>query len=207
MATEKQLTLWCSVGLPNSSWTYITRSEMASYVRKPKRDSSLPVSNFRLRTENRAYLWKNPGYTTGNVMMQVLFLPLLLSIANNKLFQFRYTDSWRTNYVLLWGQRQKKADWLFWGRKAIYLPFPSSCFSTNQLFRSFSIFGFSHHKDRELMYSTTKLRDSTSEMGRLIRSLLYYWDAFNFPLACFYFSSTTPTAPSSTRVGITQIFN
>ena len=130
MATEKQLTLWCSVGLPNSSWTYITRSEMASYVRKPKRDSSLPVSNFRLRTENRtsAYLWKNPGYTTGNVMMQVLFLPLLLSIANNKLFQFRYTDSWRTNYVLLWGQRQKKADWLFWRRKAIYLPSPLPAF-------------------------------------------------------------------------------
>ena len=31
MATEKQLTLWSSVGLPNSSLTYITRSEMALY--------------------------------------------------------------------------------------------------------------------------------------------------------------------------------
>ena len=45
---------------------------MASYVRKPKRDSPLPVSSFRLLTQNSAYLWKNPGYTPGNVMMQVL---------------------------------------------------------------------------------------------------------------------------------------
>ena len=74
---------------------------MASCVRKPKRDSPLPVSNFRLRTENCAYLWKNPGYTTGNVMMQVLFLPLLSSIANNKLFQIMYCFEVKGRLTLL----------------------------------------------------------------------------------------------------------
>ena len=52
---------------------------MASYVRKPKRDSPLPASNFRLRTQNCAYLWKNPGYTPGNAMMQVL-LPAEINV-------------------------------------------------------------------------------------------------------------------------------
>ena len=103
--------------------------------------------------------------------------------------------------------RKRQTDSFEDERQFTYPSPPPSCFSTIQLFRSFSIFGFSHHKDRELMYSTTKLRDSTSERGTLIRSLLYYRDAFNFPLACFYFSSTTPTAPRSTRVGITKIFN